>query len=457
MHPNRLLSALLEPVSAEKKALLAARWRELPPELRTERQVVGRQLTHCAYTLGASYCSFGCTHCYLPANANKVPLPSLAEMKAQIDANRRVLGYGGALQITGGDVVDAYLRGSRGDELIEILRYADAAGVVPMLMTHGQSLLENPGFLERLIRVGRLRKMALHIDITQAGRPGFPIRSLRCESDLHPLRQQFVELILRARKSTGVRMSAAHTVTVTERNVGSIGEIFRWLLAEPERLQAINMLSFQPEAEVGRTRPSAHPVTAEACWKKICESLGLDLAKDHLWFGHPDCSHWVTLAVLYPERRVVNLFPGDPESRALWDALLGTFGGVGSRGADPWEANLRRLALLLRRPSMLWVAWRYLRSLLRREGLSLSQALWRLVSRRVAFLNVVQHNFMDAQEIRSGSETVRNRLDACSFRGAVRNGDGWEAVPMCLMNAEQRPELYAAQERRQDAGRRSDP
>ncbi len=445
MFARDFLSILLEPVSAEKKALLAARWQRLPPELRTGWQVVGRQLTHCAYTLGASYCSFGCTHCYLPANANRVPLPSLGEMKAQIDANRRFLGHAGALQITGGDVVDAYLRASRPDELVEILRYANDAGVVPMLMTHGQSLLENPAYLERLVLDGRLRKMAVHIDVTQAGRPGFPIRSLGSEADLHALRQQFVDLVHRVREATGVRLSVAHTVTVTERNLESIGEIVRWLLADRRRLQAFGMLSFQPEAQVGRTRFSARPATAEACWTKICEAVGMDLAKDHLWFGHPDCSHWVTLAVLYPEGRVVNLFPADTESRALWDALLGIFGGVGSREARSLETNLRRLALILRRPSVLAVAWRYTWSLLRRERLGFFQTLRRLARRRVAFLNVVQHNFMSAQEVRSGSETVHRRLAACSFRGAVRHGDGWEAVPMCSMNVEQRQELYAAQ------------
>ena len=412
MKPRDSLSILRQPVSAEKKALLAARWQQLPPDLRTSWQMVGRQLSHCGYTLGASYCSFGCTHCYLPANANRAPLPSLAEMKAQIDANRRFLGHAGALQITGGDVVDAYLRAGRSDELIEIMRHANAVGVAPMLMTHGQGLLNNPDYFQRLVRDGQLRKISVHIDITQAGRPGFPIRSLGSESDLHPLRQQFVDLIHDVRKATGKKVSAAHTVTVTERNIGSLGEIIRWHLADRRRLQAFTMLSFQPEADVGRTHISGNPATPNTCWEMICEAVGLSLTKDHLWFGHPDCSHWVTLAVLYPERRVINIFAGDDESRSFWDALLGTFGGVGSREASNSEANLRRLALILRRPAVLAAAWRFVRSLLRREQLSLFQVLRRLVSGRVGFLNIVQHNFMDAEQVRSGSATTRRRLEA---------------------------------------------
>src|SRR5688572_3507027 len=92
--------AFRNPVHREKAAVLRERWESLPPELRTDNQIAGRHLTHCGFTLGASYCSFHCTHCYLPKNANEVPLPSLADMKEQIDANRRLQGLGGGLQIT---------------------------------------------------------------------------------------------------------------------------------------------------------------------------------------------------------------------------------------------------------------------------------------------------------------------------------------------------------------------
>src|SRR5476651_1117100 len=62
-----------------------------------------------------------------------------------------VQGPGGGLQITGGDVADAYWKSGRGDELIEIVRYAISVGSIPMLMTHGQTLIEHPEFLERLV------------------------------------------------------------------------------------------------------------------------------------------------------------------------------------------------------------------------------------------------------------------------------------------------------------------
>ena len=309
-------------MSQEMKSLLRTRWESLPAELRTDWQVAGRHLVACGYTLGAAYCSLGCTHCYLPSNANQVPLPSLEEMKAQVDANRRMIGPGGGLQITGGDVVDAYWRAGRTEELIAIIRYANDAGVVPMLMTHGQVLLENPDYFARLVRAGGLRKIAFHIDITQAGRPGFPMSSLKDETDLHPLRRAFVDLIHEVRGKTGVKFFAAHTATVTERNIESIHEIPRWMITDPRHLDAFRMVSFQTEADVGRTRFSRSPVTPELAWSRICRGAGIDLPKDNLWFGHPDCSRMSTLLVLFPEGRVLNLIPSDPESRAFWSTIL---------------------------------------------------------------------------------------------------------------------------------------
>ena len=448
----KLFSILKEPISAEKRALLKARWQELPAELQVDWQVVGRHHVHCGYTLGPSFCSFGCTHCYLPANANRVPLPSLAEMRAQIDANRRLIGPGGGLQITGGDVVDAYWRAGRAEELVTVIRHANDAGVVPMLMTHGQVLLDHPDYLERLVRRGGLRKLAIHVDVTQAGRPGYPIKGLTREADLHPLREQFVDLILDVRRRTGVGFHAAHTVTVTERNLESVGEILSWLISDSRRLDAFRMISLQPEADVGRTRRSQAPVTPEQTWRKVCAAVGGELSRDNLWFGHPDCSNFTSLLVLYPpgsssssaQPRIVNVIAADDASRAYWPALLKTFAGIGSRGESHLEANVRRLAIIARRPAILWQTVRYARAVQRREGLSLSQVLRVLVAGRFRVLGVVQHNFMSAREVSAPrSEVVEKRLAACSFRGAVRRAGEWVAVPMCAMNGEQREDLYA--------------
>ena len=194
--------AFRRPIHGEKNDLLKRRWQSLPPELKVPNQISGQHLTHCGFTLGASYCSFHCTHCYLPKNANEVPIPSLAQMKEQIDANRRFQGPGGGLQITGGDVADAYWKSGRQDELVEIVRYATGLGLVPMVMTHGQTFLEHPEFLERLMVEGGLKQVSVHIDMTQAGRHGYPIQRVKSEADLHPIREAFTQLAWMLREKT---------------------------------------------------------------------------------------------------------------------------------------------------------------------------------------------------------------------------------------------------------------
>ncbi len=61
-------------------------------------------------------------------------------------------------------------------------------------------------------------------------------------------------------------------------------------------------------------------------------------------------------------------------------------------------------------------------------------------------VNIGTHNFMDANRVANAANdpVTKSRLDACVFKGAVRNratGD-WEAVPMCAMNQNRWSELY---------------
>ena len=448
-HPKRW-THWLRPISREKQRLLGERWRSLPERLRTPWQAVGRHHVQCGYTLGPSYCSFGCSHCYLPSNANRVALPSLDSLRAQIDANRRLIGPGGALQITGGDVVDAYVRAGRIDELMAVTRHAVDAGLVPMLMTHGQQLLDDPALLDRLVVEGRLRKLAIHIDVTQAGRPGFPRRDLRSEADLHPLREAFVELVEGSWRRTGIRFACAHTVTVTEENFDDLDTLVRWFLADPRRTRVFRMLSLQPEAAVGRTRMSPKPVTPEAVWARATHSLGIDHPRDAgPWFGHPECSSFAPMMVLHPEGRVVELSAVDEGSRRYWAALLANFGGIGSRGHDHFDANLRRLVLLARHPGMVGETLRFLRHVLRREGLSIHEMLRRLLKGQIGFLSLVQHNFMDSTDLAEPrSATIEERLAGCCLRGAIEQDGEWVAVPMCTVNSGPREAIYAANQER---------
>ena len=437
-----MLSSLLNPVPNETRMLLKKRWNSLPRSLKQDNQVVGQHWVQCGYTLGPSYCSFGCSHCYLPSNANRVPLVSLEEMKAQIDANRAMLGDGGSLQITGGDVVDAYWRAGQPEVLTQILAYANARGLVPMLMTHGQTLMQHPDYLDQLVVEGGLRKLSLHIDITQAGRIGYPVKSLTSEVELNPLRQAFVDLVMECRRRTGHQLRAAQTVTVTDANLDSIGEILKWLTSKPANMEVCRTISFQTEAQTGRTRGGDQTVTPEITWEKICDALDVTLPREHLLFGHPDCSSTATLVVRSSDQKTVRLSGEAPAARRFWAALLKHFSGVGARGANRSQVWLRKVAIVARHPMMLLHGARFAGHLFMREGMTLG-FLWSVITGQAKGFNIVMHNFMDDAELTGQrSATVQQRLEACSFRGAVKQDGEWKQVPMCEMNATMRREIY---------------
>ncbi|HEV3410757.1 MAG TPA: hypothetical protein VG095_10715 [Chthoniobacterales bacterium] len=437
--------AFRHPINDEKARVLKERWESLPAELRTRNQISGRHLTHCSFITGASYCSFHCTHCYLPKNANEIPIPSLADVKEQIEANRRFQGPGGGIQITGGDVVDAYWRSGRADELVEIVRYAYAVGSIPMLMTHGQTLLEHPQFLERLVLEGGLRQISIHVDMTQAGRHGYPIGRIKSEADLHPVREAFTALALRIRERTGFPLEYALSFTVTRRNIDDVPEVIRWYLADPQRSDVWRMLSFQPEADTGRTLYSQRPITSADVWEKICEGVGRPLRRDFSIFGHPDCNSWTPLLISKLSGRYIPFPPQDDRTRDLFSDLLARVGGVSFVRDDAGTTPFRMLGLFAQNPGLIGrILAHALRLAVNGEvPLEFTRAL---LTGRVHVLGVGIHNFMDAKQVaqRDSDPLVRARLDSCVFKGAVKRNGQWEAVPMCAMNQQTWSEVYDA-------------
>ena len=436
-------SAFRHPIAEEKARILKQRWDSLPPTLQTNNQISGRHLTHCGFTLGASYCSFHCTHCYLPKNANSIPIPSLSQVKEQIDANRVFQGPGGGLQITGGDVADAYWKADRGEELVEIVRYAYSVGSIPMLMTHGQTLLEHPEFLERLVVEGGLRQISVHVDMTQAGRHGFPIGRIKCEADLHPVRQAFTDLAMRIRDKTGFPLEYALSFTVTRRNIDDVPEVIRWYLADPERSRIWRMLSFQPEADTGRTIFSQRPITPTDVWVKICEGTGLPLRRDVSIFGHPDCNSWASLLVARPSGKIFPLLPDEPKFDALLGEVLKKIGGLSLVNDDAGTPPYRLAGVLFQHPllaaKLVLRMTKYLAS--RKAPREILQSLLR---GKVHTLGVGMHNFMDAKQVAlaDSDRIIRARLDSCVFKGAVKRNGEWQAVPMCSMNQQTWSEVY---------------
>ncbi|MBA2241866.1 MAG: hypothetical protein H0W04_03105 [Chthoniobacterales bacterium] len=431
------------PIVEEKARVLKERWESLPPELQTNNQISGRHLTHCGFTLGASYCSFHCTHCYLPKNANAIPIPSLEQVKEQIDANRRFQGPGGGLQITGGDVADAYWKSGRADELVEIIRYAYSVGSIPMLMTHGQTLIEQPRFLERLVVEGGLRQISVHVDLTQAGRHGYPIGRIKCEADLHAVRQAFTDLALRIREKTGFILEYALSFTVTRRNIDDVPEVIRWYLADPQRSYIWRMLSFQPEADTGRTIFSQRPITSADVWEKICEGVGLRLRRDVSIFGHPDCNSWASLLIARPSGKYFPLLPDDPKFDALLGEVLAKIGGLSLVNDDAGTPAYRLAGVLFQHPIL---AARLISQMLRyvTSRKAPREILQSLLRGQVHTLGVGMHNFMDAKQVAQAAvdPVIKARLDSCVFKGAVKRNGHWEAVPMCSMNQQTWAEVY---------------
>src|SRR6516162_8365261 len=248
---------------AEVRAALASARARLPESSRGPTQFLGRQYAGCGATIGAMpKCDFSCAGCYLSADANRARPRPLSEIRDQLHQIRAWLGPAGNVQITDGEVS---LREEA--ELIEIIAYARAIGLVPMLMSHGETFRRRPGLLERLMERGGLTELSIHIDTTQRGRRDHYAQG-RSEADLDGLRSEFANLIRTARSRTGRRLEGGSTVTVTGQNLEGVSGIVRWFLANAD---AFKMLSFQPLAQVGRTDPSLKGVDSDELWHHIAQ------------------------------------------------------------------------------------------------------------------------------------------------------------------------------------------
>ena len=404
----------LDPVEAETRGVLAEAWRRLPESHRGPTQFLGRQYAGCGATLGVMpRCDFTCAGCYLGSDANRAAPVALEDAKAQLRLLRGWLGPAGNLQLTDGEVT---LREEA--QVIELVRYARAIGLVPMLMTHGETFRRRPGLLERLMLHGGLTEVSIHVDTTMRGRrDGYA--HARTEGELDGLRAEFADMIRAARRTTGRRLEAASTVTVTRANLSGVPGIVRWFL---DHADAFKMVSFQPAARVGRTDPRLGGVTPDELWQAIAE--GVDdsaVARGAGFLGHAACSRFV--------QGLVSRSPAGPRFIPLYDrhrpgdmrflaALLDRLGGLSFRLDDRARAVLRGARVAARHPAFLVCrvlpyAWR----LLRRSG-------W-----RARYFVVVSHHFMSAGEV--ATPEGRERIEACAFRVPI---DG-QLVSMCAANA----------------------
>ncbi len=421
-----------DPVTPEKRQLLEQRWQALAPEVRLPGQGLGQKATGCGATIGIQpRCDFSCTGCYLGAEANRIPALPISAIKAQVAELRRYLGPKSNVQITDGEVT---LRPA--EELVDLLTYARSIGVVPMVMTHGDNLRRQPGLLERLMVDGGLTEISIHVDITQRGRDGY--KAPKSEVELHPLRDELAAMIRTARRTTGKPLRAAMTLTVTRDNLPQIPEVMRWLLRNRD---AFSLVSFQPLAQVGRTRKRLSGVTADELWAAIAagvESFGSRLGGSGLFhFGHPDCTRFVPLLALERKGDGVRFFEmmrEGTEDEALMEEFFALgLGGVAFRDDRPFEKVLRALGMLRTAPGFfLGRVRRWLSGRLAQEAGTSLPALARdlfLGRAKLGGFTITSHHFMSPEEVRT--PRGQERLEACVFRLPYRG----EMVPMCRMNA----------------------
>jgi len=401
--------------AAETHQVLATAWAQLPESLRGPTQFMGRHYVGCGATIGAMpRCDFACRGCYLGADANRARPSPLAELKDQLRQLRSWLGPAGNVQITDGEVS---LRAEA--EVIELIRYARAIGLVPMLMSHGETFRRQPGLLERFMVEGGLTELSLHMDTTMRGRrDGYA--HARTEADLDGLRAEFAELIRQARRRTGRRLEVASTVTVTRENLAGVPGIVRWFLGNAD---AFKMVSFQPLASVGRTQTNLQGVSVDELWARIAEGTGdPDVGLGDGSLGHPACSRFVQgmAAGRGNTGRFVPLYRRDrPEEMAVLREALDRLGGESFRLDGPRAAAARALRMLVRHGGFLL-------------GRALPHALrvWRRTrALRPRYFCLVSHHFMNAEE--TATPLGLERLAVCAFRVPI---DG-VLQPMCAVNA----------------------
>ena len=427
----RALRLLREPIPAEKRWLMRARRETLDPRWRTVGQGLGQQSTGCGATIGVHpRCDFACTGCYLGADANQSRPLTTEQVLRQLDRIRAWLGPKGNVQITDGEVTLLSV-----EDLVAILRYARGLGLIPMVMTHGDTFRREADLLERLMVDGGLTEVSIHVDTTQRGRLGY--KNATSELDLHALRDEFAGMIRTARKNTGLPLRAATTATITRENLRDVSSIVKWCIGNRD---AFSLLSLQPVAQVGRTQPGLAGITVAELWKEIERALSAFLTarpQTHaLMFGHPDCTRIELFAVYERAQRSPRLVPimrdGHIEDTEMVRAFFErNLGGLNFRDDPVFERVCRAAGVLLSEPR--WVLGPLRRWALGRVaevGTSATQLVLDVVRRRakIGSFCVASHHFMSAAEL--ATPTGQERLAACVFRVPI----GDEMVPMCRVN-----------------------
>lgn len=431
-----------EPIFPDTVEAMRRNRERVPEKLRVPQQLLGRSTNGCGATIGAMpRCDFACVGCYLGHDANQVPPEPIEAIKEQMRRLKPQLGHPGNLQLTDGEIT---LRPP--EEVIELLRYAHEIGLLPMLMTHGDSFRRRPGLLERFMAEGGLREVSIHIDTTQRGRKGY--REAAREEDLHPLRDEFVALIREARRITGLPLHVATTMTVTRENLAGVAGVMEWLLRNSD---VFSVVSFQPVAQVGRTLGGLEGVAVEALWDEIRRGIGegatrAQVDRGTLYVGHPACNRYLSGVVVSEDGQAPRYVPtrqvGDPLDDRVAGGFLDRFGGVSLRDKRGAESLGVVAGLVWRDPAFFLrntvpYVWSWLQRL--GEGKPVRfLARRRRGEVRLSNLTVITHHFMSRAEL--ATPLGQERIATCVFHVPI----GDRLVPMCEVNATDLRDRYYA-------------
>ncbi len=380
---------------ADLDRLLAARTAHLSPAFRTTHQVLGQRSTiGCVALEVTQRCNLDCTLCYLSEYSESVADPPLDELKRRLDNITRLFGVGTNVQITGGEPT---LR-PRAD-LVEIVRYTRAIGLMPALFTNGIRMSRD--LLVALRDVG-LVDVAMHVDMTQE-RKGYA-----SEVQLNEVREKYLE------RAHGLGLALIFNTTVFDGNLHEVPDLVRFFVRHAGPL---GMASFQLQADTGRgvIRARGHELSKEGVRAMIAEACGTKLSWENVLIGHPKC-HDIAYTLVAGDT-VVDLF----DRREVVESWLRDFGTVEVDRTRPAESawNLAR-HMFFEKPEWFLTGGPWLARLARK----LVPAA--IGSRgRVGKLSFFIQNFQDATNL------DHERIETCSFYVATRDG----AISMCEHNA----------------------
>lgn len=436
------------PIHPESRLAMQRRWEDLPAEVQTRNQLLGRSAIGCEGTHGVfPKCNLTCSPCYHSADANKVGIDgnhTLEQVDRQMAFARTMRGPRAHAQLIGGEV--SLLPAADHAAALAIMR---RYGREPMSMTHGD--FDYDYLLDVVLdEKGRRRfdrvSFAAHFDSLMRGRRG-AVRP-RSEAELDPFRAQFAQMFADLKRDHGIRSYLAHNMTVTPSNLSEVADTVRAVLAMP-----FDMMSFQPAAYIGddrRWKEDFSDVSIDAVWGQVEAGAGQLLPWRATQFGHPSCNRYTT-GVMVDGRFTVALDPDDSRDIAARDTLLAHVGGM-VFGGTAWPVLLAKLVrATIRHPGDVGVAAGQLRRIVSRAG-GFRRVIRAAVRRQLSVRTFVVHSFMDAAQVApawallqeavmSDDPSVREtqiRLQSCSY--AMSHPDDGRLVPACVQHSILDPE-----------------